>query len=76
MAISTDAIDVEKYFDQPHKLKFPCKICKGDHLLWEFHGIPKILEVWSIGSHQPLSSTSRDHAGDKPSTSDNKDHGK
>lgn len=32
--------------------------------------------MWSIGSHRPLSSTSRDHAGDKPSTSDSKVKGK
>jgi len=31
--ISTNAIDVGKYSNQPRKVKFPCKICKGDHLL-------------------------------------------
>jgi hypothetical protein len=39
-------------------------------------GIPKVLEVWSTGSHRPLSSASGDHAGDKPSTSNSKVHGK
>ena len=47
---------------------------KGDHLLRTCPGIPKVLEVWSTGSHQPLSSASGDHAGDKLSTS--KAHGK
>lgn len=32
--------------------------------------------MWSIGSHQPLSSASRDHTHDKPSTSNSKVHGK
>lgn len=30
----------------------------------------------SIGSHEPLSSAFGDHAGDKPSTSNSKVHGK
>ena len=49
-------------------------LCKGDHLLQNCPGIPKVLEVWSTGSHRPLSSTSGAHVGDKPSTS--KSHGK
>ena len=32
--------------------------------------------MWYTGSHQPFSSTSRDHVGDKPSPSDSKVHGK
>jgi len=32
--------------------------------------------VWSTGSDHPSLSTSRDHASDKPSTSDSKLHGK
>lgn len=51
-------------------------LCKADHLLQNCPGIPKVLDVWSIGSHQPLSSTSRVHVGEKPSTSNNKVHGK
>lgn len=74
--IATDAVDVEKSSNQPWKLKFPCMLCKADHLLRYFPNLPKVLEVWSISSHQPFSSTFGDHAGYKPSTSDNKTHGK
>lgn len=31
----------------PWKVKFPCRLCKDDHLLRDFPGIPRILEVWS-----------------------------
>jgi len=49
-------------------------LCKGDNLLQNFPSVPNVLEVWSIGSHQPLSSAYGNHASDKPSTS--KVHGK
>jgi hypothetical protein len=62
--------NVEKFTKTHHKPKFPCRICKGDHLLKDCHGIPKVVEVCSEGS-QPASSAVVDHAGDKPSTSDN-----
>ena len=48
----------------------------GDHLLRGCLGITKVIEVWPISSHQPFSSDSQDHAGNKPSTSDSKVHGK
>ena len=32
-------------FAPPRKVKFPCKLCKGDHLLCDCLGIPRILEV-------------------------------
>jgi hypothetical protein len=50
-----------------HKPKFPCRLCKGDHLLKDFPSIPKVVEVWSHGS-QPMSSVVAGHDGDKPST--------
>ena len=67
---------MEKPSNHPRKVKFPCMLCKGDQLLRYCFSIPKVLEVWSIGSDQPSSSTSGDHASDKPSTSDSKLHGK
>jgi hypothetical protein len=51
-------------------------IFKGDHLLKDFHGIPKILEVWYQGSQQPMSSTIIVHAGENPSTDNHWDGGK
>jgi hypothetical protein len=47
------------------KLKFPCRICKGDHFMRDFHGLPKVLEMWSSMSSNPVG-----HDGDTPSTSD------
>jgi hypothetical protein len=47
------------------KPKFPCRICKGDHFLRDFPGLPKLLEMWSSMSPSPVG-----HVGDTPSTSD------
>jgi hypothetical protein len=54
------------------KPKFPCKLCKCDHLLNHFPSIPKVLEVWSRGSQQPMLPVDAIHDSDNPSTSDNK----
>jgi hypothetical protein len=47
------------------KPKFPCSLCKGDHFLRDFPGLPKVLEMWSSMSSAPAR-----HDGDAPSTSD------
>jgi hypothetical protein len=47
------------------KPKFPCSLCKGDHFLMDFPGLPKVLEMWSSISSAPVG-----HFGDAPSTSD------
>jgi hypothetical protein len=57
--------EVHKLTDTNHKPKFPCRLCKGDHLLRDCPGLTKVLEVWSAGPHQPVSSTSRHHASNK-----------
>ncbi len=41
----------------PWKVTFPCKLCKGDHLLRDCPGIPRILEVWSHDLARPSSSS-------------------
>jgi hypothetical protein len=46
------------------KPKFPCSLCKGDHFLRNFHGIPKFLEMWSSISSAPTG-----HVGDTLSNS-------
>jgi len=74
--ISTDITSMDKSSNHPRKVKFPCMLCKGNLLLRDCTYIPKVLEVWSIGSHRPLSSTYGNHAGDKSSTSDSKVHWK
>jgi hypothetical protein len=62
--------EVHKPSKTTHNPKFPCRLCKGDHFLWDFPGLTKVLEVWFVGPHQPMSSSSGHHAGNKPSTSD------
>jgi hypothetical protein len=57
--------DVRKIKMKNPKPKFPCSLCKGDHFLRDFPGIPKVLEMWSS-----TSSTSVGHVGDTLSTSD------
>jgi hypothetical protein len=42
--------EVHKPTKTTRKPKFPCRICKGDHLLKDFPGIPKVLDVWSTSS--------------------------
>jgi len=47
-----------------HKVKFPCKLCKGDHIIFYCRGIPRILEVWSQDLACP-SSSSKAHLDNK-----------
>jgi hypothetical protein len=60
---SVDKVDKSKMKNP--KPKFPCRICKGDHFLRDFPGLPKVLEMWSSMSSSPAG-----HVGDTPSTSD------
>jgi hypothetical protein len=64
--------EIDKTTKITRKPKFPCRICKGDHLLKNCLGIPKVLEVWSTGSQQRVSPTVTSHVGDIPSTSESK----
>jgi hypothetical protein len=51
------------------KPKYPCKLCKGNHLLKDFPGLSKVIEAWSMQLRQPMSSTSEQHVDDLLSTS-------
>jgi hypothetical protein len=51
------------------KPKYPCRLCKGSHLLKDFPGIYKVIEAWSTHPRQPTSLASEQHADDLPSTS-------
>ena len=51
------------------KPKFPCNICKGDHLLKECPGLSHVQE-WSKRSKPSMSSNSDHHVDDTPSTGD------
>jgi hypothetical protein len=57
--------EVNKIKMKNMKPKFPCSLCKGDHFLRDFPGLPNVLEVWSS-----MSSTLARNVGDTPSTSD------
>jgi hypothetical protein len=51
------------------KPKYPCRICKGNHLRKDFPGLSKVIEAWSTHPHQPMSLSSEQHVDDLPSTS-------
>jgi len=50
-------------FAPPRKVKFPCRLCKDDHIPRDCPGIPRILEVWSRDlAHPSLSSEAQGDA--------------
>lgn len=59
----------------PRKVKFPCRLCKKDHLLHDCPGIPRVLEVWSRDPACP-SSSSGAHSDATLSTGNGKGKGK
>ena len=44
-APSAESVDL--HTQKPCKPKFPCRICKGDHLLKDCHVLALVLEEWS-----------------------------
>ena len=42
---SVECVDLQT--PRSHKPKFPCRLCKGDHLLKDCHGLSLVLEEWS-----------------------------
>jgi hypothetical protein len=63
------SVDDVKITQTTHKPKYPCRICKGIHLLKECPGLSKVIEAWSTHPRQPMSLASEQHADDFPSTS-------
>jgi hypothetical protein len=63
------SVDDAKITQTPRKPKYPCRLCKGNHLLKDCPGLPKVIEAWSTHPRQPMSSASEQHADDLPSTS-------
>jgi hypothetical protein len=63
------SVDDVKITQTTYKSKYPCRICKGSHLLKDCPGISKVIEVWSTSLFQSTSSTSEQHVDDPPSTS-------
>jgi hypothetical protein len=50
---------IEKPRQIGHKPKFPCKICKGDHLTHMCPGIPKVQRLWSLSARYSNSESSQ-----------------
>jgi hypothetical protein len=63
------SVDDVKITQTTRKPKYPCRLCKGSHLLKDFPGLRKVIEVWSTHPRQPMSLASEQHADDPPSTS-------
>jgi hypothetical protein len=62
------SVDDVKITQTTRKPKYPCRLCKGSHLLKDFPGLSKVIEVWSTHPDQPMSSASKQHTDDLPST--------
>jgi hypothetical protein len=65
------SVDDVKITQTTYKPKYPCRLCKGSHLLKECPGLSKVIEAWSTHPHQPMSLASEQHVDDFPSTSHN-----
>jgi hypothetical protein len=68
------SVDDVKIAQTTRKPKYPCRLCKGSHLLKDFPGLSKVIEAWSTCPRQPMSlasddppSTSHDTVGKKKS---------
>jgi hypothetical protein len=66
---SAGSVDDVKITQTTHKPKYPCRLCKGSHLLKDCPGLSKVIEAWSTHPRQPMSSASEQNADDPPSTS-------
>ena len=63
------SVDDVKINQTTRKPKYPCKLCKGSHILKDWPGLSKVIEAWYTCPHQPMSLASEQHADDPPSTS-------
>jgi hypothetical protein len=64
----TGSVDDVKITQTTRKPKYPCRICKGSHLLKDCPGLSKVIEAWSTHPCQPMSLASKQHVDDPPST--------
>jgi hypothetical protein len=65
----TGSVDDVKITQTTRKPKYPCRLCKGSHLLKDFPSLSKVIEVWSTHPDQSMSPASEQHDDDLPSTS-------
>jgi hypothetical protein len=63
------SVDDVKITQTTRKPKYPCRLCKGSHLLKECPGLSKVIEAWPTHPRQPTSLASQQHADNPPSTS-------
>jgi hypothetical protein len=63
---SVDDVNITQTTRTP---KYPCRLCKGSHLLKDFLGLSRVIEVWSTHPRQPISLASEQHVDDPLSTS-------
>jgi hypothetical protein len=63
------SVDYFKITQTTRKPKYPCRFCKGSHLLKDFPSLSKVIEVWSTHPDQPMSLASEQHTDDLPSIS-------
>jgi hypothetical protein len=63
------SVDDSKITPTIHKPKYPCRLCKGIHIIKDFPNLSKVIEAWTTFPHQHMSSASKHHANDLPSTS-------
>jgi hypothetical protein len=63
------SVDDAKITQTTRNPKYPCRLCKGIHILKDFTGLSKVIEAWSTHLRQPMSSTSEQHVDDLLSTS-------
>jgi hypothetical protein len=63
------SVDDVKITQTTPKPKYPCRLCKGSHLIKDCPGLSKVIEAWSTHSRQPTSLASEQHADNPPSTS-------
>jgi hypothetical protein len=63
------SVDDVKITQTTRKPKYPCRLCKGNHLLKDCPGLSKVIKAWSTHPHQTMSLASEQHTNDPPSTS-------
>jgi hypothetical protein len=63
------SVDDVKITQTTHNPKYPCRLCKGSHLLKECPSLSKVIEAWSTHPRQPMSLASEQHVDDLLSTS-------
>jgi hypothetical protein len=64
------SVDDVKITQTTRKPKYPCRLCKGSHLLKDCPGLSQVIEAWFTHPCQPMSSASEQHVDDLPSTSE------